>query len=152
MGRLKLRHGDNEIEVEGTDEFIRKQVDSFYERLSGKLAQAGGTVKQRLMEPAGAVSPGKKPTAAEFYRDKGKTDGISQILILGKYLEQYHNVAEFTMKDINEIAKKDVKLSKDIHGQYFTNAVKQGLLRKHGQKYSLTLSAEEILTTMRAGK
>ena len=151
MGKLKLKHGENEIEVEGSDDFIRKQVEMFYERLVGKLTTPGGTVKQRLMDTAGVASQGKKLTPAEFYREKGKTDGISQILIFGKYLELYEKLSEFSQGDVNRVAK-DAKLARNIHGQYYTNAIKQGLLRKQGQKYSLTLSAEETLATMRAGK
>ena len=37
----------------------------------------------------------------------------------------------------------------EAHAQYFTNAVKQGLLRSHGHgKYSLTLSSESLISTM----
>ena len=55
---------------------------------------------------------------------------------------------EFTRADVNALTSQ-AKFSKDIHSQYFTNAVKQGLLRMHdGGKYSLTLSAEEILSAL----
>ena len=91
---------------------------------------------------------GKAQTPAEFFKSKGKADGISQILIFGKYLEEYRNMSEFSQADINKVVK-EAKLPKDIHGQYFTNAVKQGLLRSHGGgKYSLTLSAESVLSAM----
>jgi hypothetical protein len=76
---------------------------------------------------------------------------VSQLLIFAKYLEQYENLSDFTGKDINRVAK-EAKLAKDIHPQYFTNAVKQGLLRKQGQRYSLTLSAEETLASMQPSK
>jgi len=40
---------------------------------------------------------------------------------------------------------KEARLSRDVHAQYFSNAVKQGLLRSLGAgRYSLTLSAEEL--------
>lgn len=89
-------------------------------------------------------------TPAEFYQQKakGKTDGISKILIFGKYLEEFRSISEFSRQDINDLAK-EAKLAKDIHTQYFTNAVKQGLLRSHGRsRYSLTLSAESIISAM----
>ena len=87
-------------------------------------------------------------TPAEYYKAKGKTDGVSQILIFAKYLEEFEGVSEFKRKDINDLTKK-AKLSKDVHTQYFTNAVKQGLLRSHGgSQYSLTLSAESLLAAM----
>lgn len=148
MPRIRIRHGDNEIELDGEPDFIAAQLKSFYERMGlvgGKTSPA--TLKQDLL----AERPKDKsaaPSPAEFYKAKGRTDGISQVLIFGKYLERYRDTSEFTRSQVNAIAK-EAKLSKDIHAQYFTNAVKQGLLRSHpGSKYSLTLSAEEALSSM----
>ena len=146
MGRVRVRHGDNEIEVDGSDAFVKKQLEQFYARL-GDVAAVGtkAPIREQLLAPASSAKSGDKhPTPAEFYKQKGKTDGVSQVLVFGKYLEQFRDKPEFTRKDINAVAK-EAKLSKDIHFQFFTNAVKQGLLRKQGQNYSLTLSAEELL-------
>ncbi len=146
MGRIRVRHGDSEIELDGSDAFIKKQLEQFYARVGGATGSAGKPpLREQLLSPATKESGGGKSlTPAEFYKQKGKTDGVSQVLVFGKYLEQFRDKAEFTRKDINAVAK-EAKLSKDVHAQYFTNAVKQGLLRKQGQNYSLTLSAEELL-------
>ena len=150
MGKVHVRHGDHEIEVDGSDQFIQKQLERFYERIAGAI---GGreTLHQRLLEKGPPAKSGKALTPAEFYKSKGKTDRVSQLLIFAKYLEQNENLSDFTRKDINRIAK-EAKLSKEVHPQYFANAVKQGLLRKQGQKYSLTLSAEETLASMQPSK
>ena len=74
---------------------------------------------------------------------------MAQIIIFGKYLEDYRNKPEFTRADVKAVAK-EAKIAKNIHSQYFTNAVKQGLLRIFGSgKYSLTLSAEDALAAMK---
>lgn len=149
MGKIRVRHRDHEIELEGSDEFIEKHLEAFYERI-GKIptSMPSSQLKKEILEPPLKKPAGKAPAPAEFYKSKGKTDGISQILIFGKYFEEYRNVSEFSQKDINKLVK-ETKLPKDIHGQYFTNAVKQGLLRSHGRgKYSLTLSAESVLSAM----
>ena len=148
MTRIRIRHGDDEIELEGEEDFIDKHLKDYFERIGSRLGKnTNPPIKEALLK-----SPTKEkkdiPSPAEYYRAKGKTDGISQVLILGKYLEEYKDTPEFSRKDVNQIAK-EIKLSKDIHGQYFTNAVKQGLLRlQPGNKYSLTLSAEEIVASM----
>lgn len=147
MGKIHLRHGDYEIELEGNDQFIKKHLEQFYERLGGAIG-TGATIRQRLSESIPSQGISKTPTPAEYYKSKGKVDGVSKILVFAKYLEQYENISEFTMKDINRVVK-DARLSRNIHSQFFTNAVKQGLLRKQGQKYSLTLSAEETLASMK---
>lgn len=149
MGKIKVRHRDHEIELEGSDEFIEKHLEAFYERISKiSTSMPSSHLKKEILEPPLKKPAGKAPTPAEFFKSKGKEDGVSQILIFGKYLEEYRHVSEFSKKNINELVK-DAKLPKDIHGQYFTNAVKQGLLRSHGQgKYSLTLSAESVLSAI----
>jgi len=148
MSKIRIRHGEHEIELDGSDQFVSKHLDQFYEKIgaaSGKAPRA--TLKQQLLDEPAASKPGKTPTPAEFYRSKAKRDGLSQLLIFARYLEEFEGKTEFSAGDVNQVAK-DAKLSKDIHPQYFTNAVKQGLLRKHGRKYSLTLSAEEVLASM----
>ena len=149
MNKLRIKHGDHEIEVEGTDLFIKAQISEFY----SKIEKAGthlptSKIKQEILSASTRTLSGKEPSPAEYYRQKGREDGISQILILGKYLEEYRGMSEFSREDVNKLSK-ETKLSKNIHGQYFTNAVKQGLLRSHGKgKYSLTLSAESVISSM----
>lgn len=151
MNKIRIRHGENEIEVEGENKFIQKQIEEFYKKIASLPSRITPTsLKQEILEPISKVSSARHMTPAEFYnlKSKGKTDGITNILIFGKYLEEFRGISEFSRQDINELASK-AKLSKDIHTQYFTNAVKQGLLRSHGRsRYSLTLSAESVVATM----
>jgi hypothetical protein len=150
MGKIRVRLGDNEIEVDGNEEFIQVQLDAFYRRVSAQPRQERVTIVDKLLETSPSppkVSSGKSPTPAEYYKRHAKDDGVSQILVFGKYLEEYAGKSQFTPREVNALAK-EAKLSKDIHGQYFSNAVKQGLLRKQGKVYSLTLSAEELLAQM----
>ncbi len=149
MPKIRIRHSENEIELDGDLDFISSHLKSFYERLGlvgGRTSPA--TLKQELLSPEKNKQNTPVPSPAEFYKGKGQTDGISQILIFGKYLEQFMDKPEFSRGDINALVSQ-AKLSKDIHSQFFTNAVKQGLLRAHnGGKYSLTLSAEEVISSM----
>lgn len=148
MSKIRIRHGENEIELEGSDGFVRNHLEQFYQKVSLGAISTTPKIKKEVLEPVVKSSSAKKPTPAEFYKSKGKTDGISQILIFGKYLEEFEGLSEFSRQDVNRLAKA-AKLSKNIHSQYFGNAIKQGLLRNHGRsKYSLTLSAEEILAAM----
>jgi len=148
VSKIRVRHGDTEIELDGSDAFISKYLEQFYQRIDiGRSSVSATTIKKELLEPPAKPRQGKQLTPAEFYKSKGKDDGISQVLIFGKYLEEFEGMSEFSQADVNKAAEQ-AKLSKDIHGQYFTNAIKQGLLRKRGKKYSLTLSAEEVLASM----
>lgn len=154
MSKIRLRYGDSEIEADGSDDFVRQQIERFYSTISSgsKMMPATAPLKQQLLDVSKSVKSGHVPSPAEFYKSKGKTDGISRVLIFAKYLEQYRNQSEFSRANINDLAK-EAKLSKDIHGQYFSNAVKQGFLRSlDGGKYSLTLSAEDLLAAMQPEK
>ena len=134
MSKIRVRHGDNEIELDGSDAFIAKQLELFYQRVEvGRSLVSPTAIKKELLEPHAKPKHGKQPAPAEFYKSKGKTDGISQVLIFGKYLEEFEGKSEFSQAEVNKVAA-EAKLSKDIHGQYFTNAIKQGLLRKRGTK------------------
>lgn len=150
MGKVRIRHGENEIEVEGTDKFIEKHLTAFYERVHVRpTGSAPTTLKKEIQTSVSQKSTSKIPTPAEYYRKKNRTDGVSQVLIFGKYLEDYRSKPEFSRADINELAK-EARISKNIHSQFITNAVKQGLLRSLGSgKYSLTLSAEDALAAMK---
>lgn len=144
--KVRVKLGDNEIEIEGDKTLIDNHLKSFYDKIYGNSSTSKSIdLKDKIYEESSSKKLSKEPTPAEYYKSFGKTDGISQILIFAKYLEIYRSFSEFSQKDINNVAK-DAKLSKDIHAQYFSNAVKQGLLRGHGKgKYSLTLSAEDII-------
>jgi hypothetical protein len=149
MNKLRVKHGDNEIEIEGTDDFIKVQLAEFYTKVQEVSPRPPSSkIKRDMLEAPAKPPAGKEPAPAEYYRQKGREDGISQILIFGKYLEEYRGMSEFSREDVNNLGK-EVKLPKNIHSQYFTNAVKQGLLRSHGGgKYSLTLSAESVISSM----
>lgn len=153
MGWIRIRLGDNEIELEGTDEFIEARIEQFYARIeaSASAPQRPASNEQSLEPSTPQTTPSTEPTPDEFYQQKGhRKDGVSTILVFGKYLEQYRAKREFTQSEIREAAR-DAKLAKPIHGQYFTIAVRQGLLRKQGQHYSLTFSGERFLADSLTG-
>ena len=151
MAKVRIRHGENEVEVEGTDAFIKRHLDAFYQRVeAGFPPSAPPTLKKDIQKASSSKDARSKAlTPAEFYKERNRSDGVAQVLIFAKYLEEHRGKAEFTRADVNAVAT-EAKISKDIHSQYFTNAVKQGHLRAIGKgRYSLTLSAEDVLAAMK---
>jgi len=147
-GRVRFRLGDSEVEVEGDPKFIDKYLNKFLDRLGGEGAASAVFKKTDLPSQIAAVAKAKRvPSPAEFYREKQPDTGTETLVVVAKFLEDYRSVSEFTAADVRKIAK-EAKL-KDIHAQYFTYAVKQGLLRTVGKgKYSLTLSGEDAVAAM----
>jgi hypothetical protein len=152
MSKIRIKHLEHEIELEGDDGFIDKHLDGFYKKINiSNRKPRESSLNEKPEEVFKPVSPTKDITPAEFFKkftQKNKTEGVNQILIFGKYMEEIRAKTEFTVKEINQIVR-EAKLSKDIHRQFFTNAVKQGLLRSSGKgSYSLTLSAETAYASM----
>jgi hypothetical protein len=94
---------------------------------------------------------GKVLSPAEYYRQKSPAGGTETLIVLAKYLDEFRNKSDFTKKDLQSIAQ-EAKL-RAIHGQYFVNAVKQGLLRSLGRgTYGLSISGEDTVAAMPSKK
>ncbi len=64
-------------------------------------------------------------------------------------MQQYRGREQFTRNDVSKLSAE--ARVKDVHGQYFTLAIKQGLLRTVGKgAYSLTISGEDAVAAMPA--
>jgi hypothetical protein len=143
MSKVRIKFENNEIEVEGTDSFIQKQLKDYFDRLGkNNFDVTVPIIKKNGSKPA-TIQSDRVPAPAEFYRKYGKDDGLSQVLIFGKYLELYCDKPEFARKDVNEISSK-AKLP-DIHSQYFTRAVKIGYLNSNNKLYSITSTGDKYL-------
>lgn len=142
--RVYWKVGDQEIEVEGNNAFIQKHLKVFFDRLGGQVHAPSKDLPSKIV--AGAKSQ-KVVGPAEYYRQKSPNGGTETLIVLAKYLDEFRNKAEFTKKDLKAIAQ-EAKL-RSIHGQYYVNAVKQGLLRSLGRgTYGLSISGEDVVAAM----
>ncbi len=151
--KLRLKMGENELELEGDENFIKSHLKDFLEKvLSTKSVQSS---KQETDLPGkiiqSATMKGKKLSPAELMREKKPNGGTETLIVLAKYLEEHRGLSEFTQMDINKVAGE--AKSKNIAGTYYSLACKQGLLNKIKQgRYSLTLSGEDAVLSMPAVK
>ena len=146
--RVYWKIGDQEIEVEGDNAFIQKQLKIFFDRVGYHPQPASRDLPSRIVAVA---KSGKIPSPAEYYRQKSPNGGTETLIVLGKYLDEFRNKSEFTSKDIRAVAR-EAKLS-PIHTQYYANAVKQGLLRSIGRgTYGLSITGEDAVGAMPSTK
>ena len=147
-GRVRFRFGESEVEIEGDTKLIDKYLKTFWERVGGRSGGTGAASHFDLPSQITASARGRKPLSpADFYREKNPDSGTETLIVFAKYLEDYRSQPEFKHADVNKVAK-DAKV-KDVHSQYLTYAVKQGLLRPVGKgKYALTLSGEDAVAAM----
>lgn len=150
--RVHWKIGDQEIEVEGDAAFIQKHLKTFFERTGGPPPPpVSKDLPSKIVAAAKSGKSGKVPTPAEYYRLKAPNGGTETLIVLAKYLEEFRNKNEFLRKDIKAIAS-EAKLD-DIHGQYYANAVQQGLLRSLGRgTYGLSISGEDAVAAMPSTK
>jgi hypothetical protein len=142
--RVYWKIGDHEIEVEGDDAFIQKQLKVFFERMGSQPRSESKDLPSKIVAVA---KSGKVLAPAEYYRQKNPNGGTETLIVLAKYLDEFRNKNDFTRKDIKAIAQ-EAKLS-PIHAQYYANAVKQGLLRSLGRgTYGLSISGEDAVAAM----
>lgn len=147
--RVRWRLGDNEIEIEGTDAFISNQLKAFFEKVSAgpKLSSLPSNLPSQIATAARTTVAGQAPSPSEYLRQKTPQGGTETLVVLAKFLTDFRGAEEFSVLEINKLAK-EARL-KDVHNQYFTMAVQQGLLRTGGKgKYAITLSGEDAVAGM----
>ena len=146
--RVYWKVGDHEIEVEGDNVFIQKQLKIFFDRLGYTAPSATKDLPSKIV----AVAKSRKaPSPAEYFREKSPSGGTETLIVLAKYLDEYRNRSEFTQRDIKAIAR-EAKIP-NIHSQYYLNAVRQGLLRSLGRgTYGLSISGEDAVAAMPSKK
>jgi hypothetical protein len=146
--RVYWKIGDHEIEVEGDNAFIQKQLKSFFDRLGYQSQSASKDLPSRIVAVA---KSGKVPSPAEYFRQKSPNGDTEALIVLAKYLDEFRNKSDFTPKDIKAIARE--ARIRDIRGQYYVNAVRQGLLRSLGRAtYGLSISGEDAVAKMPSNK
>jgi hypothetical protein len=146
--RVYWKIGDNEIEVEGDNAFIAKQLQTFFDRLDRTPQSSTRDLPSKIVAVA---KSGKVLGPAEYFRQKSPNGGTETLIVLGKYLDEFRNKSEFTPKDIKAIALEG-KIP-NIQGQYYINAVKQGLLRSLGRgTYGLSIRGEDAVAAMPSKK
>ncbi len=101
--RVFWKVGDHEIEVEGDNAFIQKQLKMFFERLGSTPQSATKDLPSKIVAVA---KSGKTLSPAEYFRQKTPNGGTETLIVLGKYLDEFRNKSEFTPKDIKTIAQE----------------------------------------------
>jgi len=146
--RVFWKIGDREIEVEGDKAFIQKHLKTFLDSVGLAPAQPSKDLPSKIVA---AAKSSKILSPAEYFRQKSPNGGTEILIVLGKYLEEFRNKTEFTRKDIKAVAQ-EAKVSPP-HAQYYSNAVKQGLLRAIGRAtYGLSITGEDAVGAMPSKK
>lgn len=147
--KLRLRIGEDEIEVEGELAFIEKHVAEFFARTPRTgVGDAGSAEPNLTKRSVKGEASGKGYSAAEFYKQKRPDGGTKSLIVLGRYLHESRGQENFTRAEIKALCS-EIRI-KDIHSQYYTLALKQGWMRETENGFAVTISGDELVDGMSA--
>lgn len=150
--RISLSTGD--LEVEGTEDFVRQYSDS----ISTLISQLEELPIQRVSPPAEAVGSSTPATATasgpeqrEFgevlHSLPGSASGADRILIAGSYAQLGSGDNTFSTGEANQLLLgQGVKLSNP--SQALKNAIASKRVFKVGKRYRVSKTGEEHLKSL----
>src|SRR6267143_303893 len=103
--RVFWKIGDHEIEVEGDNAFIQKQLKLFFDRVGGQHLLQQAVSKDLPSKIVAGAKSGKTLSPAEYYRQKNPNGGTATLIVLGKYLDELRTTGSFTFTDTTLIPR-----------------------------------------------
>jgi len=145
---MRIRVGDNELEVSGPQDFVKTQITEFLanQKKVGNLDTAKPTARE-------ARSTDKTQSSAQFIRQANAKTDVDRVLAFGFYLEKYKNSQGFTSAEIRE-GLKEARQNPPKNTNDAINAnIKKGLIMPAGDKdkmraFVLTSDGEDAVNEM----
>lgn len=149
---MRVRIGDNELEVTGPIDFVEKKIAEFREQQ--KATQSVGSEKGQL-HPSTQISPksAKGISMAGFFKKVSPKNDPDSVLAAGYFLEKFKNEEKFTASDAANIIKKEAKRQPPKNPNEAVNKnIRKGLMMAAGDKdgkmaFVLTSDGEEAIET-----
>lgn len=149
---MRIRVGENELEVTGPSDFVEKKINEFL-----KQQEKISSLPQTQYKPQGKVvkepTTGKKISVAQFLRNLTSKSLVDKVLGAGYYLEKYNNHESFTAHEIREIIKSAKAVPPRNPNDAINNNIKKGLIMSAGDKdgnraFVLTTDGEDVINEM----
>ena len=148
---MRVRIGDNELEVTGPTAFVEKKISEFLEKQKNLPAHPSQPSGPRVDQPpTGSTSKSKKMSIAQFFkRVEPKTD-VDRALAAGYFLETFSGEENFTAAEVREtIQSAKISPPKNPSDAVAKN-IKKGFLMAAGDKegkkaYVLTTDGEDAI-------
>jgi predicted metal-dependent hydrolase len=148
---MRVRIGDNELEVSGPSDFVEKKIADFLERQKkGATLPAG---KAQTSSTQGQTASEKRLSLAQICRKIDPRTDVDKVLVAGYYLEKYEDFEKFTAAEIKEnLRRAKIAPPKNTNDSINSN-IKKGLMMSAGDKdkrraFVLTSDGEETINDM----
>lgn len=150
---MRVRVGDNELEVTGPIDFVEKKIAEFREqqKTTHSLSPTPGHIP-----PLTQVSSKshKGTSAAQFFKKILPQSHADRFLAAGYYLEKIENKEKFTVAELSEIVRSGAKKPLPKNPNDVVNGnIRKGLMMAAGDKdgkmaFVLTSDGEEAIEAL----
>lgn len=132
---MRVRIGENELEVSGPSDYVEKKIEEFVKLNKEKpfvsKVHSGTTVtgiSQKTQESM------KKMSAAQFFNKFTPQTSVDRVLSAGYYLEKFQNNESFTANDIRETIRNAKRNPPTNTNDAINSNIKKGLIMSAGDK------------------
>ena len=153
---MRVRIGDNELEVTGPIDFVERKIAEFREQPKGIFSIGTGQRphKSASQELSPLMKPDKKTSVAQFFKKIHPQSHADRYLAAGYYLEKNEDMEKFTVAELSEIINKGAKKQLPQNPNDVVNGnIKKGLMMAAGDKdgkmaFVLTSDGEEAIDAL----
>ncbi len=151
---MRVRIGENELEVSGPKDFVKKEIDAFKKEQKVILpvisSSSGPKLKQEIV---GALKITKQMSVNQFFRKIPSKTDVDRTLIASYYLEKYRNYENFTASDVREIIKESRNNPPRNTNDSINSNIRKGLIMAAGDRegkraFVLTTDGEDAINEM----
>ncbi len=152
---MRVRIGENEIEVTGPSDFVEKKIAEFVEKLKpGSVSSSGSLPKGTISsteEAAKGLPKGMSPL--QFFKKVSPKTDLDRVLAAGYFLEKFKNQDSFTSSEVKEVIREAKTPPPPNTSDSINKNIKKGYMMPSGDKegkmaFVLTSDGEETITEL----
>jgi len=149
---MRVRIGDNELEVSGPSGFVEKKIAEFVELNKEKTCERGISPKTSAPQAGHrSTASSRQISAAQFFKKVKARTAVDRVLAAGYYLEVLCGAENFTAAEIRDTIQKKAKIPPPKNpSDLVNNNIQKGYMMAAGDKdgrmaFVLTSDGEEFI-------
>jgi len=150
---IRVRIGDNELEVTGPSDFVEKKIAEFREqqRVTSTEVTKQSPHKYRAQELMELLNPAKEMSVAQFFKKVTPKSDVDRVLAAGFFLEKFKKAENFTASEVSGIIRHGAKTQPPQNPNEAVNKnIRKGYMMAAGDKdgkmaFVLTSDGEEAI-------
>lgn len=149
---MRVRVGENELEVTGPSDYVENKIAEFLERQKS-IPEARATKTPPTLTDQTSSRSSKKKSVAQFFKQITLKTDVDRALAAGFYLEQINNEENFTAAEIAETIRASKTPPPKNPNDAVNKNIKKGYMMAAGDKdgkmaFVLTTDGEEAIKAL----